>query len=95
MGAGRDDVRALLLTLGAGALLAMTVFVTTALAAGARAVRIGGRRLLFNGMAWIVPPADLPPETRPHLHRALTRWLGAMGCLFLAGIAFGLGGVLS
>ncbi|MBW6396345.1 hypothetical protein KPL78_00730 [Roseomonas sp. HJA6] len=86
---------ALLILLGAVALIGMAVLAITAIAAGIRAVRIGGKRLLFNGMAWIVPPADLPPAARPHLHRALSRWIGAMGCLLLAGIAFGLGGVLS
>ena len=87
-------MRVLLLTLGTAAILAVAAFAVTAVAAAARAVRIGGKRLLFDGMAWIVPPADLPPATRPHLHRALMRWLGAMGCLLLAGIAFGLGGAL-
>lgn len=88
-------MRVLLLILGTVALMAMAVFAIMALAASVRAVRIGGKRLLFNGMAWIVPPADLPAATQPHLQRALTRWLGAMGCLLLAGIAFGLGGALS
>jgi len=95
VGAGRDDVTTLLLIVGAVALMGMATLAVTAIAAGLRAVRIGGKRLLFNGMAWIIPPPDLPPAARPHLHRALTRWVGAMGCLLLAGIAFGLGGVLS
>lgn len=95
MGAGGDDVRALLLTLGGVSVLALPILITTALVSGARAVRIGDRRLLLNGIAWFVPPHDLPPEARPHLRRALLRWLGAMGCLLLAMTSFGLAGVLS
>lgn len=88
-------MRTLLLTLGTAALIGMAVFLVTALMAGARAVRIGGARLLFNGIAWFAPPAGLPVEARPHMRRALARWLGAMGCLVLAALGFGLGGALS
>lgn len=87
-------MRLLLLTSGTIALVAMAVLVVTALMAAVSAVRIGGPRLLFNGLAWFVPPADLPQEARPHMRRALTRWLGAMGCLLLAALGFGLGGAL-
>ena len=87
-------MRGLLLTLGGVSLLAMSVLISTALVSGARAVRIGGTRLLFNGIAWFIPPPDLPPEVRPHLRRALLRWLGAMGCLALAMTSFGLAGAL-
>jgi len=79
-------VRIVLLTIGTAALFAMSILIVSALMAGARAVRIGGARLLFNGMAWFAPPADLPPEARPHMRRALLRWLGAMGCMVLAAL---------
>lgn len=72
------------------ALLATAACVVTALMASAAAVRIGGTRLLFNGIAWFVPPPDLPPEARPHMRRALLRWLGAMGCLVMAEVGFAL-----
>ena len=88
-------MRIVFLTIGTAALLAMSMLTVTALMAGARAVRIGGARLLFNGMAWFAPPPDLPAEARPHMRRALLRWLGAMGCMVLAGLAFGLGGAVS
>lgn len=94
MGAGGDDVRVLLLAVGSVAVCGMVFLVATALLSAARAVRIGGSRLLFNGLAWFVPPGDLPAEARPHMRRAVARWLGAMGCLVLAGLGFGLAGAL-
>lgn len=72
----------------------MAILVVTALMSAARAIRIGGTRLLFNGIAWFMPPADLPMEARPHMRAAVLRWLGAMGCLVLAAIGLGLGDAL-
>ncbi|CAH0256500.1 hypothetical protein [Roseomonas sp. CECT 9278] len=88
-------MRVLLLALGTAAVLATAILMVSALVAGARAVRIGGARLLVNGIAWFLPPPDLPPEARPHMRRALLCWLGAMGCMALAGLAFGVGGALA
>jgi hypothetical protein len=62
----------------------------TAFVAGARAVAIGGARLLVNGHEWFAPSERVPQAARPHMPRALWRWLGAMGCLLLAGAAAGL-----
>jgi len=87
-------VRVVLLAIGTTASVATSILVVTALVAGVRAVRIGGARLLVNGIAWFVPPPDLPLEAQPHMRRALLRWLGAMGCMVLAALAFGLGGAL-
>ncbi len=90
MGVGGDDVKTLYLIIANIALLGMAACVVTAFFAGSQAVRIGGTRLLFNGIAWFAPPPGLPPEARPHMRRALLRWLGAMGCMVIAAIGFGL-----
>lgn len=58
-----------------------------ALVEGWRAVRIGGSRLLFNGWDWFVMSDRVPPEARPLMRRALTRWAMAMGCMMLAALA--------
>jgi len=87
-------VRILLLAIGTAALITMAILVVTALISAARAIRIGGTRLLFNGITWFVPPADLPVEARPHMRSAAMRWLGAMGCMVLAAIGLGLAGAL-
>lgn len=62
-------------------------FAVTALAAGYRAVRIGGARLLFSGWAWIAAFDRIPAEARPHMISALRRWVMAAFCLLLAGMA--------
>lgn len=62
-------------------------FAASALAAGYRAVRIGGARLLFSGWDWIAASDRIPGEARPHMMRALRRWVTAAFCLLLAGIA--------
>lgn len=64
--------------------------VAAALAAGARGVQQGGSGLLFRGIDWFVPSDRVPAEARPHLRAAVLRWLGAMGCLALAGGTFAL-----
>ncbi|WP_198371893.1 hypothetical protein [Roseomonas rosulenta] len=83
-------MRTLALAGGVAAVLAMLGFVAAAIASAVRAVRIGGFRLLFGGLAWIIPPDDIPAAARPHLRKALTRWLRAMGCMILAAGAFAL-----
>ncbi|MBR0679743.1 hypothetical protein GXW74_04545 [Roseomonas eburnea] len=67
--------------------VAVVALAVSALAAGARAVRIGGARLLFNGIDWFLPSARVPEAARPHMRTALRRWLLAMGTMVLAGIA--------
>ena len=67
--------------------IAVFAFAGTALAAGYRGVRIGGRRLLLDGMAWFTRPDGIPPEARPHMRRALARWGMAMLCFVLAAAA--------
>lgn len=51
----------------------------------ARAVRIGGARLLFHGIEWFWPSAAVPDAARPHMRAALWRWAYAMLCMVLAG----------
>jgi len=58
-----------------------------ALVEGYRAVRIGGSRLLFNGLDWFVMSDRVPAEARPHMRRALARWGLAMLCMVPGGIA--------
>ncbi len=65
-----------------------------ALVAGLRAVRLGGRRLLFNGWDWVARPDRVPAEARPHIRQALRRWLAAAGCMVLAAVAGALAGPL-
>jgi hypothetical protein len=67
--------------------VAVAGLAVTALVEGWRAVRIGGSRLLFNGWDWIVRSDRVPPEARPHMRSALTRWAMAMGCMMLAALA--------
>lgn len=62
-------------------------FAMMALVEGYRAVRIGGSRLLFNGLDWFVMSDRVPPEAQPHMRRALARWGLAMLCMVLGGIA--------
>lgn len=62
-------------------------FAAAALAAGYRALRIGGARLLFSGWAWIAAFARIPAEARPHMVSALRGWITAAFCLLLAGMA--------
>jgi hypothetical protein len=70
--------------------VAVAALAGAAFVAGARAVAIGGRRLLVHGHEWFAPSERVPQAARPHMRRALWRWLGAMGCLLLAGAAAGL-----
>lgn len=67
----------------------------TALAAGYRAVRIGGSSLLFDGMAWFTRADRIPAEARPHMRRALARWGLAMLCFALAAAAGALSSTLA
>lgn len=62
-------------------------FGVSALAAGWRAVRIGGPRLVFSGWDWVARLDRAPADARPHMLRALRRWMTAMGCLLFAGVA--------
>lgn len=66
--------------------LAAAGFTVMALVEGYRAVRIGGSRLLFNGLDWFVMSDRVPAEARPHMRRALARWGLAMLCMVLGGI---------
>ncbi len=62
-------------------------FAVMALVEGYRAVRIGGSRLLFNGIDWFTMPDRVPMEARPHMQRTLARWGLAILCMALGGIA--------
>ncbi len=67
--------------------LASAGFAVLALVEGYRAVRIGGSRLLFNGIDWFVMSDRVPMEARPHMRRTLARWGLAILCMALGGIA--------
>ena len=62
-------------------------FAVLALVEGYRAVRIGGSRLLFNGIDWFVTSDRVPADARPHMRRTLARWGLAILCMVLGGIA--------
>ena len=59
----------------------------TALVSGYRAVRVGGTRLLFNGIAWFTSHDRIPPEARPHMRQALRRFGWAVLCVVMAAAA--------
>jgi hypothetical protein len=67
--------------------IASAGFAVMALVEGYRAVRIGGSRLLFNGLDWFTMPDRVPMEAHPHMRRTLARWGLAMLCMALGGIA--------
>lgn len=67
--------------------IATAGFSVMALAQSWRAVRIGGSRLLFNGLDWFVMSDRVPRAARPHMRRALARWGLAMLCFVLAAAA--------
>ncbi|MBR0650290.1 hypothetical protein GXW78_11505 [Roseomonas terrae] len=87
MGAGRDDVSAVLHVIAWLFAAASGVFALAALVAAYQAVRIGGARLLFNGWDWFFVSSRVPEAARPHMRATLKRWCYAIGCLMLAAIA--------
>lgn len=78
---------ALLQTVAFGLGVASFGFAVMALVEGYRAVRVGGSRLLFNGIDWFVMSDRVPAEARPHMRRTLARWGLAILCMVLGGIA--------
>jgi len=48
----------------------------------------------WDGVSWIGAPSRLPDAARPHVRRAITRWLSAIGLFVLAAIAAALAHLL-
>ena len=76
--------------LGVAASVVTAALFAMAVVTMARAVRIGGARLLVNGIAWFMPPADLPAKARGPMRRTLLCWVGAMAAMVVATVSFSL-----
>lgn len=73
----------------------VVAFAGMALAAGYRAVRIAGWRLLLQGVVLFRGSERVPAEAWPHLRHAMERRGPAMPCFVLVGATRAISGALA